>query len=663
MNRNSSIAKYGYYSFSLSLIVTCVLSIFLFWNIWQKISKQIEAEMDQQIRVIGEVSTYPIENAINLDIPLDKIKGLEEYFSEISKKNPFVCYLAFADGKGNLYTSFQKKNCVRSEGSEERIRMTPKNTSTEAYLIVGADKAFTKNSFLDIFYDALIVLFIALLITFELLTFLINYKILHPLTLIRTSLEAIKKKDFTKGLYIKSLGSIGDFGEIYNRFLTSVSEKFYKAQNKFTASKNSKITEELEQYKVKKPEEITLRKLESVSYIKVPLFIFIFAESLSISFLPIYSEILYEPIFGLSINILSSLPISIFMFIFTISMPVYSNFLNRYLSNTLFIFGSIITSAGLLSSALVSKLGPFIFSRIITALGYGMVLIATQTYIAHHTSSSERTRGMSLYISGFFSATLGGSAIGAILAQTLGFRGTFVLSSIVCFASTVFVYFYIQDKKNVEKPIEKTAGFSTYLAILSNKAFLKLVLLVSLPSKMILTCSIYYITPVYLQSAGMSQSSIGRIIMIYGVFMTCLTPLTARYSDKTHNPLLFICVGSLLSGLSVFPLFYAPNFIGLAFSTAIMGLGHGLSNVSQTSIVFTLLNNECKRYGDQTVISTYRLLEFQGYVLGPIAGGFLLGKYGFPNAYIIAGGIIFFLALLYVLQNLYLSHKKGNSHA
>ena len=396
----------------------------------------------------------------------------------------------------------------------------------------------------------------------------------------------------------------------------------------------------------------------SVGFIRTPLFIFVFGESLSISFLPIFSTYLYEPLWGLPKEFIVAMPIVFFMFIYTIAQPLSGIWSNISSQREIFLVGAFISCTGLLGAAFSEDLLTFLGWRMYTALGYGMVLIACQSYIIDNTPHNKRTQGFAVYISGFYSATVCGAAIGAILADNVGYKVTFMISAVMAGLSGMFVMFYIKD--SYAEQSSKSFSFDAFKGIFKNSSFLSMLLCVSIPSKMMLASVIFYIAPMYLASIGTKQSEIGRIIMIYGFTMLVLSPIIARYADKLQKPKIFITVGAVLASLSFIPIVWHPGMWSFVATVLLLGVGHSINATAQIAIIPMLLKQESQQLGDSAISSIYRFLEMQGFVIGPSIAGFLISIYGYVKALTIISGISVSLTIVYILF-LWLSklgHKK-----
>ncbi|MBZ0093007.1 MAG: MFS transporter [Sulfuricellaceae bacterium] len=71
------------------------------------------------------------------------------------------------------------------------------------------------------------------------------------------------------------------------------------------------------------------------------------------------------------------------------------------------------------------------------------MFITVQGYITANTSAPHRTKGMAMFLSGFFAGSLCGAATGGILADHIGYSMTFFLSAFLGLAAVLFVRRFI----------------------------------------------------------------------------------------------------------------------------------------------------------------------------------------------------------------------------
>jgi len=474
--------------------------------------------------------------------------------------------------------------------------------------------------------------------------FLVNYGIMTPINSINSLLYKARKGDFSHTGDSKSENEIGHFIASYNNLINKVNLS-YKALKKNLSKVPAGSARSLKAglnriestYIFKKDDETKEDLLSSLIYIRPPLFLLIFADSLSLSFFPFYVRELYTPVPGISENIVIGLPISIFMLFWAFSLPYAGAWSDRVGRRKPIIAGAILTSAGLILTGFSHSMYDLLLWRSITAVGYGTVYITCQGYITDNTTSVNRTKGMAMFLAGFFSGSLCGSAIGGILVDRIGFRMTFIISAVVSLSSAMFVARLLREPGKGAVPKKKKMQLADFRLVLSNKRFLAITLFSSIPAKICLTGFLYYIAPMFLKQLGNTQSSIGRVLMSYGLMMVFVSPMVGNIADRFKCRRTFTNMGGIISGIGLLVVLFWNSTAGVLFSIAVLGISHSIQVSSQMSLITDDCVSEGGKIGMATVVSIYRLIERIGNISGPIIAGLFIAvmsmTYGEVNSF------------------------------
>lgn len=109
--------------------------------------------------------------------------------------------------------------------------------------------------------------------------------------------------------------------------------------------------------------------------------------------------------------------------------------------------------------------------------------------------------------------------------------------------------------------------------------------LAAIPAKVALTGFLFYSTPIYLASIDVSQPTIGRMIMLYGLLMLVGTQLGARLHSRLVGGILLISAGGLLTGVALqLPGLFSPE-LGMALAIALFGLAQGLAAAPMLAVL------------------------------------------------------------------------------
>ena len=653
---------------TLALAVVAILAATILMSSFslQYMEKTLAPEMHKKATTIGESLHDVVIKVVNYGADFNSLNGMDEYLEELNTSYPDISYIVITGARNNtLY-----KNGFAPE-LDSIIDTSPLDTEVQTvlingfyntllpiktdrglvigYLQLGQAKSLIQNRLKDSMLDIMTVVVVSILISIELLLFLMMFTVSTPVAALKKLLTKVSSGDFSHIVAIDSRDEVGKFTNSINSTLLKINNSYYNlserinklnfslGEKKVTAAIGTYIDTARRMNLFTPPECVEKVTTELTLYIRPALFLLIFAESLSLSFFPIFVNELYEPVAGLSREMVIGLPISLFMLVWALSLPSAGGWSDRVGRRKSFLVGAFITTIGLILTGFSQTIYDLLIWRSITAIGYGIVFITCQGYITDHTNASNRTRGMAMFLVGFFSGSLCGAAIGGILADHLGYSMTFILSGTLSLAAAVFVGRFIHEKKYTEDEprVElRTAKFSDYIKVLSNSRFMVLTLFAAIPAKIALTGFLYYTGPLYMSTLNTDQSSIGRIMMAYGIAMITISPIIGRVADKIKCHLTLIITGGIVSTLALMILYFENNLIGVILSITLLGVAHAIGVSPQITLMTEISKKHASEIGVGTTIGIFRLVERLGNVAGPIISGILITVYGYPGAFV-----------------------------
>jgi predicted MFS family arabinose efflux permease len=386
-------------------------------------------------------------------------------------------------------------------------------------------------------------------------------------------------------------------------------------------------------------------------------FLFLFGVDISISFLPLHMEQLYEPIFGLSRDLLMGLPISVEMFFAGITIFAAGAWIDRRGWHEPFLGGLLLSGLGVLYSWFAPDALHFILSRGVVGLGYGLSWMACQGFVISYTDENTKTQGLAQVFAGIMAGSICGGAAGAMLAERIGYYPVFLIGALIIFS--VIGYTLVFLRSSLVKPpdsIQEQPAVSVkkgqIITFLFNRNVFSLILLSAIPGAVAVVGFLYYFSPVYLNRMGTSQSTIGRILMIYGICLIYIAPIISKYADKSQNKKMYVFVSGILGSLAfmIFCLMEGP----IATALAILFLGLSSSfGAPRRSYILKL--KEARQLGPGRTISLFNSFMRAGQVLGPIMFGWLI------LATDIATGITYFGIAYFIITLFFLVSAQSDS--
>ncbi len=388
--------------------------------------------------------------------------------------------------------------------------------------------------------------------------------------------------------------------------------------------------------------------LDNLMLARFAAFTFLFAFALPVSFVPLQMSELYAPLWGLPRNVVLGLPISLEMLCALLSSLAAGTLADKRDWRIPFVAGVIFTAMGLLFSALAVTGVQFILARGLCGLGYGLSWMALQSFLFSCSTPDTRAQGSSHFVAGIFSGHICGTAMGAILAERLGYSPVFVTGFFMAFLSLLFFFIFMRKVTGVSQvkapaPVIPTGSVSKYFMDRNASA---LMFFCVIPFSICQVGLLFFATPLYLNQLGVSQSDIGRVLMLYGLSVVFLAPQLSKIVDSRERKKPFIVLGGLLGGLGLALLFFYQGFAAIIAAVFLLGLASSIGSSAQTA--FALKLRATNELGQGKAMSIQRAADKMGQMLGPLALGALMSGVSIANGLVLLGIGYMALSLLFL---------------
>lgn len=644
------------------VLLSSALSSYLAFG---KLEEIYAPAMESKASTVGKSVNALISKLLSYGVPFERLHGLDKELSQILEDHPEISYITVRDPSGEpLYvgkrttakTNEAKKTEMRSREIVLPVVVDGNRLGT---LHVGQNKAFIANQLRSILYDIITVVIVAILMAIEMLLFLTTFTITAPIQSLTTLMQRVSHGDLTVGRPSRSGDEVDRFSTRLNLVVDQINTTYHSLADKCRVVCNGPLStgkchaaeglaklRSVFRFREASAADLTEQRL---SFVRPPLFLLIFSESMSLSFFPLYVDSLYTPIAGIPKDFIIGLPISLFMLIWALSLPPAGQWSDAHGRRRAFMLGAGITAAGLILTGFADGMLQLLVYRCLTAIGYGLVFITAQGYVTDNTTEQNRAKGMATFLSGFFSGSLCGAAIGGILAARIGYQQTFLLSSLLSLASALFVYQFIKEKPRENVGTLRKLRLLDLKNLLTNPRFLAITFLSAIPAKVCLTGFLYYTGPLYLKFLGNDSSAAGRILMAYGLAIILISPLSARMVDRFGRRLHFVVVGGFLSGVSLLVLYFDQSLFGMLAAVCLLGLAHAIGISPQLSMISALPQKPEKAVPFGATIGIFRLVERLGNVGGPMIAAIWITLFGYPGTFLIFGAYMIGSTLLLLL--------------
>ncbi|MGK0289136.1 MAG: putative MFS family arabinose efflux permease [bacterium] len=387
-------------------------------------------------------------------------------------------------------------------------------------------------------------------------------------------------------------------------------------------------------------------------------FMFFFAAALSNSFLPLYMRELLiatpTEFFGLSRDIILGLPISIEMLAIVLVLVPGGTWMDKKGWHQPFFFGIIVTAIGAFLCAIANNPIAFSLYRGVVGLGYGLTWMAVQGFVVKNSSQETKAQGMSHLFAGLFAGIICGAAVGAMLADRLGYAAVFYVVAALVLLPISLSFIFLRDyfnkpvKEEVVHTVEEKADFKEFFHFFFKKNVFSIFAFCMIPNSVVLVGVLFYLSPIYLNQIGTTQSDIGRALMVFGLCMIYIAPIISRLIDRSPSQKKYIVTAGLLSGLGLCIFFLYEGFYAVLAMILLLGIASSFGDVAQT--VFVLNLKEADALGQGRVMAIQRAVDKFGQALGPVVLGSVIAFAGIKNGVGMLGVIYIILTFLFIFM-------------
>jgi len=669
-------------AFTLALLLTATAG--LSFAVLRIFERELVPELEQKLTAIYATMRIDIDRALGLRIPLESFRGMDVYLGDVLRHHGEIKYVAITDPAGRILYQGGEPLTAGTPGAVlladhfmgdrravEAHAAGP--TRVDTYLDfafpierddrtigvvhIGVDADVVRHKVTEGVFNVATVLLVALLLAFEFLLLVMNTRVTGPLMAVAKLARTVSQGNFTVVLDYRAKDEVGRLVTALNATVARVCAIYSDVESRLMTivAQRPQIGERLaaafehvsRHYRCTRTPEAQRGFNSSLSRTRTALFIFIFAESLSYSFFPMFVKEIHSPIPGLSQAAVIGLPISAFWLVVAITQPSVGVWARGRRRRSLFLLGIALTVVGLAFAGVAADVYELLLWRSITALGYGTVLILCQSYILDSAGPEARTQGAALFTSVYFSATLCGTAIGGVIANQIGYGMTLVVSAFVAALTPLFILRIEVAPAEAAKPAaRKDAPGGRIVALATNPHFVAVTMLAGIPARLVNAAFLFYLAPLFLDALGNSKPETARVMTIYAIMMAFSSPIWAKLVDRWRNPLPFVICGGLLSGFGMTVVLLRPDTWGVVVAITLLGTAQAFSMTSQITLVTQVTPHERRQLGGAAVLGMFRMIERAGSVAGPFLAAVLVGPYGYHGSMAITGLIVAGAAVL-----------------
>lgn len=393
------------------------------------------------------------------------------------------------------------------------------------------------------------------------------------------------------------------------------------------------------------------------------MFGFLFSWALPLGFLPMYARSLPADGLPLPTNLLMALPISVEMCGGVLTALLAGGLIDRKGWTFPVLGGLGVCGLGFLASAMAPDLLWFAAARGLVGLGYGLTWMGIQGFIIMGSPAYYRGRNMSNAVAGLFAGHLAGAAVGAMLMEQLGGRAVFLIGVAFLLAPLLGVLALMRSY-SVNPGRQTASDPAAPMAVTTDTGRLRLRLrqtirLICTPDFGLLLLGsvvpfsiaqvglLSYALPIYLDAQGAAVSSVGRILMVYGLCVIYLGPLMGGLADRTSMKKRWIVSGGLVGSIGLLGLYEGSGLTMAVLAVFSLAVASCLNGASQSPYMLAL--PDVQRYGATGAAGIVKAADKLGQMAGPLVMASLYGAVGLGAGVALTGAIYLVATLLFMV--------------
>ncbi|QGG48083.1 MFS transporter [Heliorestis convoluta] len=339
---------------------------------------------------------------------------------------------------------------------------------------------------------------------------------------------------------------------------------------------------------------------------------------MSITFIPIVMQNLYEPILGLSKDVVLGLPLSAEMLGGILAIILAGSLVDKKGWRAVFYVGILFLALGNFASGFSMTAIAFVLSRAVVGFGVGLILMSLRSLVV---SLPERNSAIAEFASGAIAGLNCGAVIGGMMSDRIGYDAVFFIAAITVVLSVLYTNRLMGGFEIEERKTSDATALHKFINFIYDKKTIVFLLLVFIPF-FIGGAFLDYYFPLFASNNGLSQSDISRAFLLNGLCIIYLGPLLTRYASNrlgTINGMLF-SLFIIVCALAVFMLF--GTLAAALVTIVLLGMAESFGVSMQTNYFLNL-----KGVRDLEIskgIAYFSIMVNLGRMAGPIIFGVAL---------------------------------------
>jgi MFS transporter, DHA1 family, purine base/nucleoside efflux pump len=306
---------------------------------------------------------------------------------------------------------------------------------------------------------------------------------------------------------------------------------------------------------------------------------------------------------------------TVFALAYAVSAPLLATLTARWERRRLLLIALLVAALGNALSAVATTYPLLLGGRIVAALGAAAFTPAATLFATALRPPAERGRAVAIVFGGMTVALALGVPMGSILAGSIGYRGVFALVAAVSVATALAV--------RLQLPVmagSPSVPLRERFAVAADRRVL-LVLAITVFGVVATMCVYIYVVPLLTVTTGLAGSTIGALLLAYGLGAIVGNALGGRATDRFGSiPTIFTTMAGFIVMIATLPI-TATTAVGAAVALFVWSVFTWSFNPPVQSLLLELSPSGL-------VLSLNASAIYLGMGLGGLLGGAVIGTVG-----------------------------------
>ncbi len=385
-------------------------------------------------------------------------------------------------------------------------------------------------------------------------------------------------------------------------------------------------------------------------------FLVFFFTNLTCAILPIYSLKMASnmSLFGISSEILSAIPISAEVFAGAVFSAIGGKIIRKIGNKKAIALSSFLFTAGL-ALRIVPNLFTLTLGALVLGSGWGIQLLMVNVMIAT-LPEAEKDKGYSHYNVASLAGANSAIVLGGFLVQWIDYSVLFIINALGSVALYYVSRKYLADVVFDEEKsgAQKDKGKSVLKFIFKPRVIIFFVFM--LTPLLIAGYFLYYMFPIIGSEWGISDTYIGYLLVVCGLFSVVFGGKTTEFFSKGKRKSLGLFCAALLYAVGFYVVAKEQNLQSLLAALGLIGIADSFG-IPLLSNYYTDLK-EVSEFGYDKAFGIYSLFENTAQSLGSFAFGSVL-VVGVEKGLKIMLIVLLAMALVFFVSSLSIIKTKG----